>query len=295
MVAAVTVLGTSDGARADASAGSPPSAAAASPGAGPTALQRAKIRFMRMQRDVNRALSDGIVAIRNGQSSYAILLAMLVAFSYGVLHAVGPGHGKAVVVGYFLSRDGSILRGIRMGAQIALLHVISAVVIVVFARWLLDITFAGPVDQLQALKLFSYGAITVIGGLMLAGALRSLLHPKATATGVHDCHHHRIGGERGLLSLAVGLIPCSGAVLVLIYALANDLLLSGLVMTACIAVGMAATLSAIGIATVWTRARLVGGGRASSPARRITRASLDVLGPLFIFILGAVLWLTALG
>jgi ABC-type nickel/cobalt efflux system permease component RcnA len=89
------------------------------------------------------------------------------------------------------------------------------------------------------------------------------------------------------------LIPCSGAVLVLIYALANGLLLSGLVMTACIAIGMALTLSAIGIAAVWMRRRVVGAGRPDAPARRpAMQASLDVLGPLLITALGAVLLLS---
>lgn len=258
----------------------------------PSLLRIAMARFVRLQRDVNRALSDGVVAIKDGRSSAAVLLAMLVAFAYGVLHAIGPGHGKAVILGYFLSRDGSIWRGLRMGAQIAVLHVVSAVVIVVVVRWLLDIAVAGPVDQLQALKLLSYGAITAVGLLMLARSLRSRRRPATVASSghAHDCgHHHHGGGEGGLLSLAAGLVPCSGAVLVLIYALANGLLLSGLAMTASIAAGMAVTLSAIGMSAAWTRGRMVGGERPPSPARRSLRAALDLLGPLVIALLGAAL------
>lgn len=262
---------------------------------GPSLLRRGMVQFVRLQRDVNRALSDGIVAIKDGRSSSAVLLAMLIAFSYGVLHALGPGHGKAVILGYFLARDGSIRRGLRMGAQIALLHVISAVVIVVVAHWLLAVSFAQPIDQLQILKVFSYGAITAIGSVMLGRTLWAVRRPAGAAAGHgQDCHHHeRIGGERDLLSIAAGLVPCSGAVLVLIYALANGLLLSELVMTACIAIGMALTLSAIGIAAVWMRGRAVGANRPVSPARRrIVQATLDLLGPLLITALGAVLLLS---
>lgn len=270
--------------RAETGTAAAPEAAAA----GPSVVQKAMARFVRLQRDVNRALSDGVVALKDGHTSIAVLVAMFVAFAYGVLHAIGPGHGKAVILGYFLARDGSIWRGVRMGAQIALLHVISAVVIVVVVRWLLGIAFAQPVDQLQALKLFSYGAITCIGLVMLARSLAAMRQPAAGAD-VHDCHRHRVGGEGGLLSLAVGLIPCSGAVLVLIYALAHDLILSGLIMTACIAVGMAATLSAIGIAAVWVRARTVSRGRTVGFRSRFLRAALDVLGPTLIAVLGAAL------
>jgi nickel/cobalt transporter (NicO) family protein len=256
--------------------------------AGPSVLKKAMARFVRLQRDVNRALSDGVVALKDGQSSSAVLVAMMIAFAYGVLHAIGPGHGKAVILGYFLARDGSVWRGVRMGAQIALLHVISAVVIVVIVRWLLGITFAHPVDQLQALKLFSYGAITAVGLVMLARSVAAMRRP-AIGADAHDCHHHRVGGEGGLLSLAVGLIPCSGAVLVLIYALANDLVLSGLIMTACIAVGMAATLSAIGIAAVWVRTRTVAPGRSVGRRSRFMRAGLDLFGPAVIALLGVTL------
>ena len=261
---------------------------------GPSLLERGMVQFVRLQRDVNRALSDGIVAIKDGRSSTAVLVAMVIAFAYGALHAIGPGHGKAVILGYFLSHDGSILRGLRMGAQIALLHVISAVVIVVVVHWLLAVTFAQPIDQLAILKLFSYGAITVIGAVMLGRAVWAVRRPAGAAAHGHDCHHHhRVDGARDLLSVAVGLIPCSGAVLVLIYALANGLLLSGLVMAACIAVGMALTLWSIGIAAMWMRARAVGGERTASPARRrIVQAALDVLGPLLITALGGVLLLT---
>jgi ABC-type nickel/cobalt efflux system permease component RcnA len=245
--------------------------------------------FIRWQRDVNKALGDGIVAVKDGHSSLAIFLAMLLAFSYGAFHAIGPGHGKTVILAYFLSRDGSLLRGIRMGAQIALTHVISAVVIVIVVRWLLGFTFAQPIDQLQSLKLFSYGTITVIGAVMLARALQEAR--RGPIGHAHDCHHH--GGERDLLSIAVGLIPCSGAVLVLIYALANGLLVGGLVMTACIAIGMAITLSAIGMAAAWARARAVATRPDAPPRRHVIQAALDVAGPLLITLFGAVLTLSA--
>jgi nickel/cobalt transporter (NicO) family protein len=294
LVGAVGSLLTVPAARSDSLRGSVAPAETTTAASGPSLLRRGMVQFVRLQRDVNRALSNGIVAIRDGRSSSAVLLAMLIAFAYGVLHAIGPGHGKAVILGYFLSRDGSIRRGLRMGAQIALLHLISAVVIVVVVHWLLAVSFAQPIDQLQILKVFSYGAIALIGSVMLARALWAVRRPAdAAAVHGHDCHHQRVDGARDLLSIAVGLVPCSGAVLVLIYALANGLLLSGLLMTACIAIGMALTLSAIGIAAVWMRAHAVGANRpAAPPRRRIVLAVLDLVGPLLITALGVVLLLS---
>jgi len=162
-------------------------------------------------------------------------------------------------------------------------------------RCLLGVTLSEPVDQLQSLKLFSYGTIAVVGAVMLARALRGVRRAEAVSDGhAHDCHHHQ-RGARDLLSVAVGLIPCSGAVLVLIYALANGLLVGGLVMTACIAIGMAITLSAIGMAAIWIRARAIGRGREDVPERRrVMRTVLDIAGPLLITLFGAALTLSAL-
>jgi ABC-type nickel/cobalt efflux system permease component RcnA len=95
--------------------------------------------------------------------------------------------------------------------------------------------------------------------------------------------------ESSFLSFAVGLIPCSGAVLILVYALANGLLVAGILMTLCIAVGMAITLSAIGIAAVYARARAVGAPQAAEARRPRVRMALDLLGPLVITLFGTIL------
>ena len=178
-----------------------------------------------------------------------------------------------------------------MGVQIAVFHVASAIAIVVIVHLVLRQAFAGPVDELGFLKIASYGAITLIGAAMLRGAVRRLRRAGAAA---HDEHHHghpdhvhddscaqvspvRAWREGGLLSVAVGLIPCSGAVLILVYCLANGLLLSGVLMAGAIALGMAITLSAIGVAA---------SGR--------PRAALGLIGPALITLFGAAMLIGSL-
>jgi nickel/cobalt transporter (NicO) family protein len=288
MLACVLCLLAASGARADPfAAGSVGEAAA--PAVSPGPLRGMMVGFVRLQRDINRALTDSVAGLKRGGSPGAVALCLLIAFAYGVFHAIGPGHGKAVILSYFLSREARIMRGIWMGSQIALFHVASAIVIVLVVRWLLDMTFAQPVDQLQFLKVGSYAAIAAVGLFMLAGAVRRLRFADAAAG--HDHRHCGAahGGETGFLSFAVGLIPCSGAVLILVYALANGLLVAGILMTLCIAVGMAMTLSAIGIAAVYARARAVGAPHAAEARRPRVRLALDLLGPLIITLFGAIL------
>jgi ABC-type nickel/cobalt efflux system permease component RcnA len=269
---------------------------------GPSLLTRAGQAFVKLQRDVNRAITRQLLAIRRGEEPLALWLGLGIAFLYGVAHALGPGHGKAVVASYFLSREATVLRGALMGGQIALAHVISAIVIVTTVHLLLQASFATPVEEMRALKLASYGVIAAIGLAMLTAELRrhrAPLRPHAHDHAGHDHHHgcaacgHAHGhGSGGLLSLAIGLVPCSGAVLILVYALANGIIVAGILMTLAIAVGMGLTLGALGIASVYVRR---GAMRASSrvPADgrgRLGRA-LALGGPAFITALGVALFI----
>jgi ABC-type nickel/cobalt efflux system permease component RcnA len=283
-----------------------PVAEAATPA--PSLLTRAGRAFVKLQRDVNRAINSQLIAIRRGEEPLALWLGIGIAFLYGVAHALGPGHGKAVVASYFLSREATVLRGAAMGGQIAFAHVISAIVIVTAVHLLLQQSFATPVEEMRALRLASYGVITAIGLAMLIGEARRLRRAGEPAQGhVHDhdhagcaaCgHDHGHGhshGQGGLLSLAVGLVPCSGAVLILVYALANGIIVAGVLMTLAIAIGMGLTLAALGIASVYVRRGAVRvSGRAPGDRNRIFRHALALGGPIFITGLGAALFVGSL-
>jgi len=255
--------------------------------------------FVRFQRQVNRALTDSVANLREGRSLSGILLGIGIAFLYGVFHAVGPGHGKAVVISYFISRPATMGRCVAMGAQIALFHVISAVVIVMVLQWVLERSFSRPVDQLQFLKVASYATILAIGVGMTVSVLRGrpVVHAGCAACADwhdHGGHHHGRGAGR-LLSLAVGVIPCSGAVIILVFSLANGILISGLIMTGFIALGMAITLALIAMTTAYARGRMIDRGDSGDrPKRPRLRRALEILGPVAIACLGGLLLATTL-
>jgi ABC-type nickel/cobalt efflux system permease component RcnA len=268
------------------------SLAADSDNAGP--WQKAMHAFVRVQRQINRALTDSVADLKDGHSLSGIFLGIGIAFLYGVFHAAGPGHGKAVVVSYFISRPATMRRCVVMGAQIAVFHVVSAVIIVVALHWILQRSLSTPVDQLQFLKVASYGTITAIGLGMLVSAFRSGTAPEAACAACGHGHDHgghsHARGAGGLLSLAVGVIPCSGAVIILVFALANDILMSGLIMTGFIALGMAITLALIAMTTAYARGRMIErGSNHDNPKRPRLRRALELLGPLAIACFGGLL------
>ena len=248
------------------------------------------------QRNVNREINRRLIAIRDGHGPGVIIAGLVIAFLYGVFHALGPGHGKTVIVGYFLGRGGSVGRGIGMAAWIALSHVIGAIAVVGLVHLVLINVLATPMEENLWLRLTSYGSIFLIGLVMLAMAIRErrLTHAHGHAHEGHDHHghSHSLRGlrEQKLLAVAAGFIPCSGAILILLFSFTNGILLMGMAMTLFIAVGMGLTLAALGIVSVFAHHKVTA-RFADNPGMRIV---FSLLGPLLITAIGALLFSGAL-
>ena len=99
--------------------------------------------------------------------------------------------------------------------------------------------------------------------------------------------------QQGGLSLGVGLVPCTGAVLILLYAVANDILFAGVLMAAAIAAGMAITMGGLGILAVIARQAVASRIEARSEGGRLAAVS-DYGGALAIMMIGAGLFWAAL-
>lgn len=271
-----------------------PPAVAAQPAPSGNILAPVGRALLDFQREANRTISQQMRAIRDGESSAPLMLGLLLAFAYGAIHAAGPGHGKLVVMTYFLSRDARIGRGLLMGVQIAVMHVLSAIVVVVFADFLLRKGFGGAPSEVPAVRIVSYGLILLIGLAMLWRAARRAMQP-AHAHHHHDHHDHACGcgarhDEGGLLSFGVGLVPCTGSILILLYAMANGILPAGLLLVGTIALGMAVTMGGLGLLSVLAR-RFVA-DRLDAGTGRMAVA-IDVAGSFAIVLLGGALLLTA--
>ncbi|MBL4558946.1 MAG: hypothetical protein JKP98_23545 [Rhodobacteraceae bacterium] len=135
--------------------------------------------FAAAQAKITEIFTTAMTNMEQGRSVGAVSLGVLIAFAYGALHTLGPGHGKAVVISYFAGTGGSLRRGVLMGARIAAMHVLSAVVVV----FLLDFavrqaTGAAPSDY-RLIRLGSYALIVAIGAAMLWSALAALRAQRA--------------------------------------------------------------------------------------------------------------------
>lgn len=252
-----------------------------------------------LQRTMVRDIGRHMASIRDGSSSYALLAGIGFAFAYGVIHTLGPGHGKMIVASYFVGREAQIWRGLSMGLQIAVTHVISAIILVV----VFDIGFrsmlGGEPAQSWWIRLFSFGLIVVIGGTMLVNAIRASVgkggghnHDHGHDHG-HDHHHHghthdhgHNGRSQGALAVLAGLVPCTGAILVMLFALANGIVVAGVLMVVAISAGMALTMAAIGVAAILVRRVMLQVTGEGSPRGYIVATVLEYAAALLILAIG---------
>jgi ABC-type nickel/cobalt efflux system permease component RcnA len=196
----------------------------------------------------SRAEVDGFAGLfedaASGEGVLALLL--LAAFGWGALHALSPGHGKAMVAAYLVGTRGRARHAVALGATVTVTHTIGVfalgVVTLALSQYLL------PEDLYPWLTLFSGLLVIAVGAGVLRARVRRAHH--------HQHHHHAHDlSWRGLVGMgtAAGLIPCPSALVVLLAAISQHEVALGLLLITAFSLGLAGTLTALGLAVVSAR------------------------------------------
>lgn len=232
-----------------------------------------------LQREVYGLLGSRIQSMAD--STDAAVGAVAFALALGAVHAMTPGHGKAVIFSYFLGAKARPLNGVAMAGKVAAMHVLSAVALVALFGSAASM-FGRPAGVAKWLQTGSYGIIVVIGGCLLLRAIR------AARRGGTAVAPHRHDLSRGLLPFAIGLLPCPMTMLILTYALANASLAAGLVLVGFLGVGIAVTIALVGSLGILVRS---GAFAVLDPEGRLyprLLGALEIASCLAIVVLGAV-------
>jgi len=258
----------------------PPAApgAAVEGGRVPGFLRPITDRIAALQREMNRTMSRELRAVRESGSPKALLAVAGIAFLYGVLHAAGPGHGKLVVSSFFLAQEARIAGGVLAGFAISFLQALTSIVLVGVLAVALGAQGLDVLGRSVWLEAFSYALIVVIGVAIAISAVRG--------------HHHHDHGEhrtRTGLIVAAGLTPCASALIIMLFALTHGVLMIGVIATLIMAVGMALTVSAVGIATILGRRTVLLALPGSERLRTRVSAGLTATGGALIAIFGTLL------
>jgi ABC-type nickel/cobalt efflux system permease component RcnA len=194
--------------------------------------------------------SDGFAGLfEDAAAGRGVLVVMLLAaLGWGALHALSPGHGKAMVAAYLIGTRGSSRDALVLGATVTVTHTIG-----VFALGLVTLGLSQYVLPEQL-----YPWLTLISGLLVvavgAGVLRSRLRRSHGHSHVHE-HGHSHLERRGLLGMgaAAGLLPCPSALVVLLAAISQHEVALGMLLIVAFSLGLAGTLTALGLAVVHAR------------------------------------------
>ena len=250
-----------------------------------------------IQRDLNEAISSRIRAVNDSHSRKDLAIILLLSFVYGVFHAVGPGHGKMVVASYLMARRERLADGIIVGSVISLVQGLSAIVMVGALAVVLQFGQLELFGRTTLVEAVSYALIALIGLRMLYQAV----------TANADDHHHahapverQTAGPGGRhasmfgLAFAAGLVPCASAIIVMLFALANHAFAIGVEAALAMSLGMAITVSLIGVASVVARQLMVRLVARHSHGSVALDRGLHVGGSLLLVSFASLLFLGAL-
>ncbi|MFB2550277.1 nickel/cobalt transporter [Ensifer soli] len=289
------------------------------------------------QQGFYRALTGALRAMR--ESPWNVWPLIGLSFAYGVFHAAGPGHGKAVISSYMIANEVELRRGILLSFLSALMQGAVAILLIGATFLVLRGSSISMTDATRALEIASYALIAAFGFWLLLRKTRAMrAAPAATgfaalpATGVearlehaqaplvrhfHHGHSHAPGevcascghahapdpallkGERFALSdawsaiVAVGLRPCSGALIVLSFALLNGLYAGGLLSVFAMSIGTAITVSVLATLAVTAKGAALRYAATGAAAQRVSNA-IEIGGALMVLLLGLILFTAAL-
>jgi ABC-type nickel/cobalt efflux system permease component RcnA len=309
----------------------------------------------------HRLTQDMTGAVRNLRSTTNVVTAtgalVVASFVYGVLHAVGPGHGKAVISSYMLADKETLRRGIFLAFLSSLIQALSAITLIG------GLYLAARATGMQTkwaegwLETLSWGFVAVVGLWLMFKQLAPMLAHRRRAARAHDHDHNHRGHNHGVghhahaepelsvtkvaekactcgqdhshdhyhvhvddhvhdehcghahlpgpeelkgslswsralaISLSIGIRPCTGALLVIIFAATQGLVWAGILATFAMAFGTALTVSALAALSVGSRNLAIAlagaesrwGDMVARSASFVSSAAVFVLGTVFFF------------
>lgn len=274
------------------------------------------IKSIIWQRDVNQRMSALLQAVAASPLRAGASL-LLFSFTYGILHALGPGHGKIVITTWLATHPSQLKSSIGLTLAASLLQGLVAIALVVIVLTVLQL----PARELHLssfwLEKGSYALVGVLGVLLCWRALKKLRvllrRPKFTAFTPHHQHHAHCGcghqhlptpeqrqaGDdwraRLMIVLSMGMRPCSGAIMVLLFSKVIGVFSWGVLSALAMAAGTSITISSLALLVHSFRSLAVKLSDNKAPVlwRQVGWATLALAGGGVLIAAALVMWLSA--
>ena len=300
------------------------------------------------QQTMQRELANGVKRLKTENAFAAAVGLAALSFLYGVVHAVGPGHGKTIISSYVVANEQTVRRGVIISFIAAALQAMTAVALVGVLAIVMNASGMAIKSWTLQLESVSYALIALVGLWLLTTQLlriwrgwqerrpiRSSLDLLPSAMQHHDDHHHdhdhhahdhhhhpgdehhhhhhsegeachhvvdaqAVSGPmswRKIMAVvfSVGVRPCSGAILVLVFALTQGLFWAGVAATFAMAFGTAITVAALATLALGSRELALKLGRGGGAWANAVWTTCALGGSALILLFGATLFAASLG
>lgn len=194
--------------------------------------------FAETNRYFNTELSAHFRAI-DEENLIPMLLIFALSFGYGVVHAIGPGHGKALVAGYLLANPTKRSHVFQIGFLIAIVHALSALCVTLAATYLIQISAMKLFRQVNPPLFQISGALIVLMGCWLlydvwrsSNIIKESVHPRNSRFGV---------------VILAGIVPCPGVITLCFFAITLGHIGIGIIAAIFMSLGMGLTISLAGL------------------------------------------------
>ncbi|MBT6993864.1 MAG: hypothetical protein HN952_02805 [Candidatus Cloacimonetes bacterium] len=196
------------------------------------------------QKELKSTLTTLLKNLSNSFNFKYFIILIAISTAFGIIHAIGPGHGKMIVGSYFLKEKSTPIKAIKIGCTIAITHSGLAIFLgIIFGIFVKSMKMHGRID------IQNY--IGIVGGILITFLGIYYLWQKIS----NASHLHKIssGNNEMLLGIFSGLIPCPISMTIILFSLYFNVFLYGFISVIFFSVGMAFTISLIGIMIIKSR------------------------------------------
>jgi ABC-type nickel/cobalt efflux system permease component RcnA len=224
------------------------------------------------QYSLNSFISTNIRSLNDENSLSVSLLILAIAFLYGLVHAAGPGHGKALVAFYFTSNKSDYKKAFKMGYIISIIHAISALLLTFGIFFILKTMFRKNFDE------FSGVAMQISAVMIILVAIYLIVHAIKDRDAKEKNEKPSNKSEMAV-AFSAGVVPCPGVMTIVLFCVVLEQYLLGILAAVAMSVGMGLTISLAGILSIALNKKA--GGFLQTKAY-----VLEILGGVLILLLG---------
>jgi ABC-type nickel/cobalt efflux system permease component RcnA len=196
------------------------------------------------QYSLNKMISANIKMVDNENFMTSSLVVLSIAFLYGLIHAAGPGHGKALVALYFTKGTHAYKDAFKLGFLISVIHALSALIVTFVLYFLIRTMFRQNFNEfINTAMLISAVMIICVGIFIIFNSIKNKKQPSQEERSYEK-------KDKYLIALSIGIVPCPGVMSIVLFCIVLGKFMLGIFAAITMSIGMGVTISIVGILSV---------------------------------------------